>query len=468
MKKLFAVLVALALVLSMGVMAFAAETGTITIYNTVKDEKYTVYKMFDFVPVAGSTNQGRYTVVEEWKAFLANEGAAYLKENAETGTIEWVGEDTAERKGELAKLAVAYAKKTAGVVSETKTSAGGNLVFDNLDLGYYAVDTTLGALCALSNTNNTADVTEKNSGGTIIKEVKENSTQTWGETNDANIGETVEYRAKITAGKGTANYVMHDTMSAGLTFDAASVVVTVGDKTLVAGTDKDYVVNTTCGDGCTFEVDFTDAFEATLNENDVILVTYSAVLNENAVIAGAGNPNEIYLTYGNAQETTKDTVVTYTYQFQLVKTDDNDTLLSGAEFELYDAAEDGNNIPVVKESEGVYRVAKEGETGVVIEAGYVTIKGLDTGVYYLEETKAPDGYNELSARKTVEITGANNDATVTEGIYQSGGVQVVNKTGALLPETGGIGTTIFYVVGGLMMVAAVVFLVSKKRMASFA
>ena len=194
----------------------------------------------------------------------------------------------------------------------------------------------------------------------------------------------------------------------------------------------------------------------------------SAVLNENAVIAGEGNPNEVYLTYGNAQETKKDTVVTYTYQFQLVKTDDKNTLLSGAEFELYDAAEGGNNIPVVKESEGVYRVAKEGETGVVIEAGYVTIKGLDTGVYYLEETKAPDGYNELSARKTVEITGANNDATVTEGIYQSGGVQVVNKTGALLPETGGIGTTIFYVVGGLMMVAAVVFLVSKKRMASFA
>ena len=103
MKKFFAVLMALVLVLSMGVTAFAAGTGTITIDNALSGAKYNIYKILDFAPVEGSTTQGRYTVVAEWAAFLAGEGAAYLKTNAETGTIEWNGEETDARKAELAK-----------------------------------------------------------------------------------------------------------------------------------------------------------------------------------------------------------------------------------------------------------------------------------------------------------------------------------------------------------------------------
>ena len=122
MKKLFAVLVALTLVLSMGTMAFAAGTGTITISNALEGATYNIYKMFDFAPVEGSATQGRYTVVEEWKAFLAGDGAAYLKTNAETGTIEWNGAETDERKAELAKAAVAYAKEKSIAATETKTA----------------------------------------------------------------------------------------------------------------------------------------------------------------------------------------------------------------------------------------------------------------------------------------------------------------------------------------------------------
>lgn len=468
MKKLFAVLVALTLVLSMGVMAFADETptGTITVYNTVENEIYTVYQMFDFVPVAGTDDkQGRYTVLDAWEEFLAVDANAYLAEDEGTGTIIWRGEETAERKGELAKLAVAYAK-AKGITGKEEKATGDTVVFTGLELGYYAVDTTLGALCALSNTKNTADVKEKNSGGSLDKTVKEG--ETWGDESDASIGDTVEYKVEITTGKGTVNYVMHDTMSAGLTFDETSVVVKLGDKTLEAGSDKDYVLNTECDDGCTFEIDFTDAFEADLEGEEIIVVTYSATLNEDAVIYDESNPNEAKLTYGNAQETKKDTVETYTYQFQLVKTDASDVLLPGATFKLYASKEGTDEIAVVKVSDGVYRVAVEGETGVAIEAGYVTIQGLDSGVYYLEEITAPEGYNKVADRQSVTINKANNNATLENDTYKEGGVQVINRTGSLLPETGGIGTTIFYVVGGLMMVAAVVFLVSKKRMASFA
>ncbi len=479
MKKLFAVLLALALVLSMGTIAFAEgeNTGKITIYNTIKDETYTVYKMFDFAPVNGTATQGRYTVAAEWADFIkpadaengieAGEGAAYLKANSETGTIEWVGEETDVRKGALAKAAIAYAKEK-GITGSSIVAASEKVEFANVALGYYAVDTSLGALCALTNTNNTAEVKEKNSGGSITKEVQEDDTNAWGATNDANIGQTVNFKSTITAGKGTVNYVMHDTMSGGLTFDDASVVVMNGEAKLSEGEDKDYVLKTACTDGCTFEIDFTDAYEATLNENDTIVVTYSAVLNEGAVIAGEGNPNTVYLTYGNAQKTNEEKTVTYTFQFQLVKTVADGTVLNGAKFKLYTAATGGKEIPVVKVSDNIYRVAKEGEAGVEIEAGYVTIRGLDSDTYYLEETKAPDGYNELTARQSVVIDGANNDAKVTDNKYENGGVQVINKTGTLLPETGGIGTTIFYIVGITLMLGAAIILITKKRMSTCA
>ncbi len=470
MKKVFAVLVALTLVLTMGTMALAAGNGKITIGNALEGETYSIYKVLDFTPVEGSETNGRYSVVEAWKAFVAGEGAAYLKENTDIGTIEWVGEETELRKAEFAKLVVAYAKANgiAAVASKTAGAEGG-VEFTGLDLGYYAVDTSLGALCALTTTTPNATVNEKNTGGTVTKEVQENSDSSWGETNDANIGDTVNFKATITAGKGTVNYVMHDTMSAGLTFNKASVVVKNGDTTLVLG--DDYTILDNCGvEGCdcTFAIDLTDAFEKDFEENETVVVEYSAVLNENAEIAGEGNPNEVYLTYGDAQKTTKDTTVTYTFQFQLVKTVADGTVLPGATFLLYDAETDGNLIEVVKVSDGIYRVAKEGETGVEIEAGYVTIQGLDSDTYYLEETKAPDGYNKLTTRQSVTINAANNDAKVTNNKYENGGIQVINKTGSLLPETGGIGTTIFYIVGIVLMLGAGIILISKKRMASFA
>ncbi len=461
MKKLFAVLLTLTLVLAMGTTAIAANTGTITIGNAVANEDYTIYQMFSFEAI--NESNGFYTVTEDWADFIENEGAAYLTADEANGTIIWVGEESDARKAELAKAAIAYAKEK-GLTGTTITAQSETVVFDNVPYGYYAIDTSLGNICALTNVDSTFQTLEKNGGGSIIKEVKENSTNAWGETNDVSIGGTVEFRATITTGKGLSNYVMHDTMSSGLTFNEGSVTVTMDGETLVRGTDYELKIGT---NGYTFEIDFTDDFEADLAENKSIYVAYSAILNENAVIAGAGNPNDVYLTYGNNQETTHDTTVTYAYEFDLVKTDATDVLLSGAKFKLYDAEEGGNEIALVKEADGVYRVAKDGETGVEIEAGHVTIKGLDSATYYLEETVAPSNYNKLTARQAVTINGANDKATVTNGVYENGGVQVINRTGSLLPETGGIGTTIFYVVGGLLMVAAVIFLVTKKRMSAY-
>lgn len=488
MKKLFAVLLALTLVLSMGTIAFAegeatTPSGKITISNAVSGEDYTIYKMFDFEAVGNDSSKGRYTVVTGWEAFIAEggAGAAYLTYNSEKGTIEWKGKTVAQGEttvadpvevAALAKAAVAYAKDNS-IAGKTEKATGTTVEFTGLDLGYYAIDTSLGNICALTNADSTFTATEKNNGATIDKKIVENGALV--DANNVAIGDKVDYKSKIVAGKGTVNYVVHDKFSEGLTFDNSSVVVTVDykdadktDKTLVAGENNDYVLTTTCTDGCTFEINFSDAFEATLSETDEIYITYSATLNENAVIGSTGNPNEIYLTYGNAQETTKDTVITYTTQLTINKTDAQGIALPGAGFTLY-------------KGKGDAKVAIGGEIKGEDLTTFVW-KGLEEGTYTLEETTVPEGYNKakdieftIECVEPTEVKTAEDkatwsteskditakDASIFEGT-------VVNNTGALLPETGGIGTTIFYIVGITLMLGAAIVLVSKKRMKSFA
>lgn len=457
MKKFFAVLMALVLVLSMGAVALAAGTGSITITNAVAGEDYTIYKMFDFEPLAGDTTKGRYTAVAAWEGFLTDN--EYLELDTDAGTIKWKGEETDVRKAELAKAAVAYAK--AKGISGTKITAAGTTVeFTGLDLGYYAVDTSLGAICSLTNTNSTVTVIEKNGQPTVEKKILEDGKPV--DANNVAIGDTVNYQATITAGKGTVNYVLHDTMSAGLTFNASSVVVKKGEATLTAGTD--YTLITDCEDDCTFEIDLSSAYEETLKEGDKIVVTYTATLDTDAVVGNTGNPNTITLTYGNKQETEEDVVITYTTKLVIDKIDGDTKLpLEGAGFTLY------------KDS-----VADENKIGDELKTGSTfTWTGLEAGKYILVETTVPAGYNgvkniefTITCTEPETVAAATDKATwesskPTEIILQDDGTfkgKIENKTGSLLPETGGIGTTIFYVVGLALMLGAAILLITKKRM----
>lgn len=456
MKKFFAVLMALVLVLSMGTVALAAGTGSITITNAVAGEDYTIYKMFDFEPLAGDATKGRYTAVAAWEDFLA--GNEYLELDTDAGTIKWKGEETDVGKAELAKAAVAYAK--AKGISGTKITAAGTTVeFTGLDLGYYAVDTSLGAICSLTNTNSTVTVIEKNGQPTVEKKILEDGKPV--DANNVAIGDTVNYQATITAGKGTVNYVLHDTMSAGLTFNASSVVVKKGEATLTAGTD--YTLITDCEDDCTFEIDLSSAYEETLKEGDKIVVTYTATLDTDAVVGNTGNPNTITLTYGNKQETEEDVVITYTTELVIDKIDGDTKLpLEGAGFTLY------------KDS-----VADENKIGGELKTGSkFTWTGLEEGKYILVETTVPAGYNgvkniefTITCTEPTKVNSADDEATwasnkaeinlVEDGTFYG---KVENKTGSLLPETGGIGTTIFYVVGLALMLGAAILLITKKRM----
>lgn len=464
-KRIASVLLALVMALSLITTAFAAgETGSITIDNAVVGKTYTIYRIFDLNSHNDDYTAINYKVSAKWAAFFQDgaKGLDYVTID-DQGYVTWkVDAD----KAAFAKDAYAFAQASSIPNDGQNKATNSTVKFENLTLGYYLVQSDLGVLCSLDTTMPDVTIKEKNSQPTVDKQVQENSNGTWGDTNDANIGDTVNFKTTINVVDGQPkNYVLHDKMSNGLTFDAGSVEVKIGDRTLTLGSDYTLIANPK--DGCTFEIEFK---ENVLKPNDVVIVTYSATLNEKAVIYPEPNTNETKLVYGEGSETTWDKTETFTYQFDLVKTKTDNTVLNGAEFKLYDAKTEGNEIALIDEGNGVYRVATaaekaaEGFVSATIKAGKVTIKGLDSGTYYLEETKAPAGYNVLAERVEVKIDHANLTATVEGDTYVSGGVQVINQTGAELPSTGGIGTTIFYVVGGLLVVVAGVLLVTRKRM----
>lgn len=463
MKKFLGVLLAVVLVLAMSVPTFAAGNGKITITNPVEGQTYKIYKMFSFTPTEGNIKTGYYTVEPAWENFLNGDGAAYFVKN-EYGSVEVTKGNLAD----AAKAALAYAQDNNIDPTETKTTvadkgAEGNIVFENLDLGYYLVDSSLGALCALTNTDSEAELKEKNEAPELDKQVKEDSTDTWGEWNDDDIGKTIYYKATITVGEGAENYVMHDKMDSTLEFDGASSVTVTVDGVAVAATN--YSVVETPDDGCTFEVKFNNDYIASLTKGTEIVVEYTATLTEDAIIYtgndGESNNNEAWLEYGDENETAHDITKTYTYKFNLKKTDEDGNDLTGAKFRLYSDEECTNEIPVVKVSDSVYRVAVDGEVGVDIEVGKATIEGLDADTYYLKEIEAPTGYNKLTKAQVFSISEFNEG----EATYTVTDVAVKNSTGSLLPETGGMGTTMFYVLGGLLVAGAAILLITKKRMA---
>ena len=213
---------------------------------------------------------------------------------------------------------------------------------------------------------------------------------------------------------------------------------------------------------------FSEGFCNELETNDKIIVSYTAMLNRNAVIAGDGNVNTAWLSFGEGNKSNEDSVITYTYGIDIVKTNSQNTLIDGAEFKIYDAATGGNEVAVVLMDDGVtYRRARADETGVaiVVKDGKVRVVGFDNGTYYLEETEAPDGYNKLTARQKFIISDGNLDATFNGDVYSTGsGVHVVNKTGSMLPETGAMGTMLFITFGMFVVLGTGVLLVTKKRM----
>lgn len=475
-KRVLALLAALALVLAMAVPAFAeGETGSITVQGAVNGESYSIYKIFDVTGYDTTTKPHKiaYKVTDDWASFFekGKPGAAYVTLDSKkqiSGTM--LDSSTAP---EFAAAAIKWAKDSTHNIkaTESKTANEGGVTFTGVTNGYYLVDTSLGALCSLDNvTGNTATISEKNKVPSVEKKVKNGDS--YDSSNSAKIGDTVEYKITITINGSVEKVVLHDKMDAGLTFNETSVKVKVGGADVAADS---YTLKKSAelSDSCTFEIEFKDSYIAGLKTGTQIEVTYSATLNKNAVIGTTVNKNDTWLKYGNNGSVTSETT-TYSYSFDLVKTDSDGTLLAGAKFKLYADQDCTNEIELVADGANGYRVATTGETGVpYIETNAnraLTIKGLKgTTTYYLKEIEAPKGYNELENAFAFNIASANISSNLSDTSNKwdegkSTGIHIINNAGTTLPSTGGMGTTVFYVVGGGLMAVAVVLLVTKKRM----
>lgn len=484
-KRMLALLAAFALVLAMAVPALAA---SITINGTGKT--YKAYKLLNAtVSGTGEDKKISYTVNVKYADVLKAATSA-TDEKGIIKAIEGKTEATAIRSfaNDI------YAKIKAGEIAEDYTSTG--KTFANVDKGYYLiVETELDgnadtySLVML----NTADqdnvtVTSKEDSPTFEKKIKEKNDSTgvesgWQGGADYDINDVVPFKLQGTVPQNygaynTYKYVFHDKMSSGLTFDTSSVVVKVGGTAITSGYS---VVTESLEDDCTFEVRFENLKDiSAVTAGCTITVEYNATLNDKAVIGSAGNPNEAELEYSNnpygdgTGKTPWDKVIAFTYQLVANKVDKDGSSVKGAGFTLYKWSNEEDKY-----------VAVSGEiTGVTT----FNFKGIDAGQYKLVESTVPDGYTkaedlvftvvatydtENNDPKFGTLTIKDGDKVISDGedkvftvnlVAGSFTTNVVNLTGTTLPSTGGMGTTVFYVVGGGLMAVAVVLLVTKKRM----
>lgn len=498
-KKIAAIMFAFMMVVSMSCNVKADDTttetgeGKITINNAIPGQTYKIYKILELESYDPTTGNYAYKVTPEWKSFVENEGKGYLTTVDGTDYVNWVGDAT--NKGahvkEFAEKAIAYVKKenspvkkyTSQDAAASAEQATTTVTFEKLPLGYYLVDSSVGSLCGLDTTAKEVTIEEKNDVPTVDKKVSNEQEGTFGKSAFANIGDRVYFSSKITVKDGAENYVLHDKMDDGLTLDTDSVKVKLklNDTTLVEGTDYQVITNVTDvseDSKCTFHITFKDNFYTQIKSNDEVIVTYSATLNEKAFVGHDdqhdGNKNKTWLGYGDSKITVDSKVNVFTLKLPVCKytmKDGTKKYLKNAKFKLHDSNNAIINLVKLNETEEVYRKALVTEASTIQEitttdTGKFEVQGLAPGTYYLEETEAPKGYNKLAAEITIKIDEygnltVNDKNTIDNKPITEVGVE--NKTGKVLPSTGGAGTTMIYLIGAVLVLGSGVVLATKRR-----
>lgn len=403
----------------------------------------------------------------------------------------WKGEENEARAGEFAKIALEYAKNknNSEVNAASNTATSTSVVFNDLPLGYYLVDSTVGSLCGLTTTKPTVTIEEKNGAPTVTKRILPDFTtpESKVEVNDASIGDVVTFETDIHVKKGASKYTLYDNYGEGFTLVKTNTAMHEYDILILSSgegaptIEPKHYTYTNDTENHTFTISFDEEFLKNNSTKEYhITVQYSAKLNINAKMNMDndyhGNTNTTYLTYGdnNTRSVTSSTE-TYTHLMPVFKFTKDPTSaneekgLEGAKFKLYHTGL-GSCISFKKISDNEYRVT-DGilDTYTVTDElispnnGKFVIYGLGAGSYELEETEAPKGYNKLMKRIKVKITEygtiiVNDDNSAPQTV-----VKVENKSGTLLPSTGGAGTTMLYVVGFILVLGSGIVLATKKR-----
>lgn len=530
MKRVFAAAAAIATVFGLAATtvatANAADNATLTVSTT--DAKFAgktvnAYKMFS-ATVSGDGKAVSYTLTDEWKPFFENSTASGLtgatNENVNDKANDYVsklqGEDLVAFATKASNWAQNKANNIAAGATATVSADASNdkytATFAGLDYGYYVVavpGATLAntsgqyaTLVSVGRANVTADI--KGDLPTVDKKVQVGSTGK--DVTDAKIGDTLTFTLTSTipdmSAYNTYTFNFKDTLSKGLTFGQVEFVKVEGvTDPLTVGTD--YTVTTPTASDNTLAVAMKD-FKAKqqANAGKKITVTYTATLNENAVVGGHGNTNSATIQYSNnpstdgTGESEPSKVRVFTYGFTVDKyTGDEYTdgaaRLPGAKFTL--APKNGDPMSFVKVKDGnatenaVYRVATDDEkasttttTIITPASGKVDFQGLKNGEYTLTETEAPAGYNKLASAIGVKVEGQNDGTDTTNATVHitydndngssnynqsasNGVIPVRNKSGVVLPGTGGMGTIAFTVIGVLVIALGVAWTLKRKN-----
>lgn len=485
-RKLIMGLLVLTMILGMGITAYAA-AGTITVQGARENQEYDAYRVFDYVPADESKpkdNGGIYKLNPKFAGFESYT-FSYKQEDETTktvnmadffkisddGTIDPFGLTSPADAAIFGRAAVDFALKNNLADDGTTTAnADGDATISVSEYGYYVINSSLGTAVAVDTTTPDVAVQEKNK----IPELNKEET---GATNpalvytdltggDHQIGDNVEYTITATLEAGGKNYAIYDYVTDGLTLNEvtdANITFDPDNAGLTYTIDNSYVNPDNGRKG--FEI----KFNGEPTKDTVVTVKYSAILNEEAVINPSPNVNEAYLTYGH-----KGTIIRtedYTYPVEIkkiAKGDPNEKLLKDAKFEIYREF-DGTQVKLTKIDDSHYRVDPNGtETEIVTnETKNILIEGFAPEKYVLVETQAPKGYNLLPGNVTVNgVEYKHAQELVVSKNSTADAVQVEkveDGTGLVLPSTGGIGTTIFYIVGGILIVAGIAYFIVRRK-----
>ncbi|MEE0110873.1 MAG: SpaA isopeptide-forming pilin-related protein [Oscillospiraceae bacterium] len=475
MRKLLTLVLAMTMILSMAVTVTATtpddgvataalqDKGTITIVGSASGTQYSVYRIFDIAKTADGKNV--YVTNEKWGAFAEAENLKadgfFTISNDYLKTVTFTGETDDANAQMFAEYVMAYAEANniaPDGQSAKLTTSGTYTTANSYQYGYYIMASdrvendpnyTVFTLAA-----NNVQVYEKNTmNASIQKFVQEDSNVSnadggWGATNAAEIAQAVHFKIVVTAAAGTDTYVVTDSMPNFTDISAPTYTYSRGE------IPENGLTYAATADG--FTVTFGPSFRALLEDGDTVTIEYTAELKANATIAGAGNLNSATLTHG--EETSEPAITTtYTFKLNVTKVDENNRPLAGAVFTLshkdntlkFDREADTNNY-IVNPNGDVTQITTD-------NTGKFSISGLDTeDEYILEEIQAPDPY-VLMDPVSIIISPAEGSTDHTHNIT------VQNLPGVEMPETGGMGTTVFYVAGGILVLAAIALLVTKKR-----
>ena len=445
MRKIFALLIAMVMVLGMSTMVFAAGTGSITItppdgVDTTQTITYNIYKVFD---ADGNGSAISYKLVSG----KTTAPAGFTVDTA--GNVTYSGTSTTGGLTEADIAAIAAYVASDSPVATVTSTGGADAVATGLANGYYYITTTTGTVVTIDSTNPNATVDDKNIIPGVDKKITgASSYDTDGKKALAQVGTQVEFTATITVGKGQIGYEFNDTMTSGLTYVADSLTVT---GIPAAG-------YTATASGQSIKVEFDDDEIAKLAQGAEIVLTYKATITENA-LNDDPEKNTATISYGNNGQYTSEPSVTEVYnaQFTVTKQDGNNQPLAGAGFVIANADNkyyklDNGVVTWVDSIEDADEHVSDAQGAVA------AFTGLANGTYTLVEKTVPAGYNKAADQN---FTVAEHDYTATN-LEQT--AQVINTAGSVLPSTGGIGTTIFYIVGAILVIGAGVVLVTRRRM----